>query len=153
MTIKSGLVALALAAAASAQAFEACPYAEASLGAFFPQGASRFGSSSAVSVRLGSTLADAWAAEAECGALPETGNASLAVRSLWRFSGYERLDPFLSCGWAAVLSRDTGPEFGFGAWYYLSNRWQLRGDARAVPFVGDGCRVAFFLSFGVGFAF
>lgn len=153
MTIKSASFLVALAFASAARAFGIAPYAEATAGALLPQGGSRLHGSATAGVRVGAGLGEAWAAEAEGGSAIADGTASLAARALWRFTGYERLDPFLSCGWAAVLGRATGPEFGVGAWYYLSDRWQLRGDARAMPAADDGCRVGFSLALSAGFAF
>jgi hypothetical protein len=73
----------------------------------------------------------------------------LLARSLVHFSifeefnllfGYERIDPYFSLGVATLFPRgQSGPEFGLGAYYYLSESWALRVDGSSVIGVEGDC--------------
>lgn len=89
----------------------------------------------------GAYLSELTALEAKVGMCENSlhvGADALMHWSAWplydRFFGYSAFDPFLTVGVDAYHGRtrqDVGPSLGVGAFYHLTERLDLRADAKA----------------------
>jgi hypothetical protein len=121
---------------------------------FLPQGGGDARRLGGASLRAGYYLTEFWAVEAEAAALENF--AGYAARLLWHWWGYERFDPFFTCGVKGVSGRgydDLGPQFGTGAFYHLTDRVSLRFDAESMVGMNGGAEVDYSLSLGLQFFF
>lgn len=156
------------------------PYVGAAGGALMPGHGNSLKRAAEVTVRGGYFFNEAWALEGELFCAPSSvchgGNTTVsggAVKGLWRLAGWEafdklfgceRFDPFLTGGAAArfagrhVFADDShrtaiGPVFGFGAFYHLTDRWDLRADVTAQLCCDTPCGMVYAASIGLQYSF
>ena len=106
------------------------------------------------SFRAGCYLTEFWAVEAEASILEN--HAGYGARVLWHWWGYERFDPFFTCGVKGITGSgydDLGPQFGAGAFYHLTERVSLRFDAESVVGMNGDTDADYSLSLGLQFFF
>ena len=147
-------------------------YAGASAGIMLPGSGNGLRRAGEVSLSAGRYLSDSLALEGAFSCAPAAASdaggmaavSGCGVRALWHVFGYERFDPFVTCGAAARFAsrhvfadapRRTaiGPAFGVGAFYHLTNRWSLRADATASLSVDSPCGLVYSVSAGLQFSF
>ena len=98
-------------------------------GVLLPQGGGDLRRLGGGGARVGYYFAEMAAVEIEGVAFENT--TGLAVRGLWHWWGYERLDPFFTYGVRGWIgdSGEVGPSAGLGAFWHLTEAWSLRADA------------------------
>ncbi len=90
------------------------------------------------------------------------GGAGVGV--LWHWFGYERLDPFFTCGVQSLFGdgrrfgdgrhrTSTGPCAGVGAFWHLTERWSLRLDFGAALGFDSPCSMTYSVGLGLQYAF
>lgn len=156
------------------------PYLGLAGGAFMPGHGNSLSRAAEVTVRGGYFLNGIWALEGELFCAPSAvchgGNTTVsggAMKGLWRLAGWEafdklfgceRFDPFLTGGVAArfagrhVFADDShrtaiGPVFGFGAFYHLTNSWDIRADVTAQMCCDSPFGMVYAASIGLQYSF
>ncbi len=113
-----------------------------------PQGGQKMARRGGAAARVGYYLTEMLAVEGEAAWLEN--RAGLAVRGLWHWWGYERLDPFFTFGVRGWLNHgQVGPSGGFGAFYHIDDFWSLRFDADATLGVESDVGMAYGFAVGI----
>ncbi len=113
-----------------------------------PQGGEKMSRRAGAAARVGYYLTEMLAIEGEAAWLED--RAGLAVRGLWHWWGYERLDPFFTFGVRGWLNHgQVGPSGGFGAFYHIDDFWSLRFDADATLGVESDVGMAYGFAVGI----
>jgi len=86
-----------------------------------------------------------------------------AARAVMHFSvfeeidllfGYGRFDPFFTLGLNSLFPNgQSGPEFGVGAYYYLSDDWALRIDGSSTVGIEGDCDAVYCVALSLQRAF
>ncbi len=130
-------------------------YVGSSVGAFMPDGAARPRNATQVAARAGWYSSDTLAWEASLGSnlRGKAGNvAAGSLGLLWHWWGFERFDPFFTCG-IGFARRSFGPGGGVGAFWHMTERASLRFGYGMVLDAADGCAPLHSIEAGIQFSF
>ena len=116
-----------------------------------PQGGGKMRRLGGAAARAGYYLTEMLAVEGEAAWAEDA--CGLAVRGLWHWWGYERLDPFFLFGAKGWINGDVGPDLGLGAFYHLTEALSLRADAEATLGLDTGAKMEYSLSLGLQYSF
>ena len=161
----AAVVVLGLVRVASAEEEAGFPrfYVGVSASGVIPQGGGGRSTLGGAALRGGYYVTESFAGEGEVAWLEDA--CALTAQGLWhlhgwdvydRLFGYSRFDPFLTGGvkgWMGRRDGQVGPKVGFGAFYYLSDAWAIRGDADAVLGLNGETCVDYSLAIGLQYSF
>ncbi|MBR4353865.1 MAG: hypothetical protein IKP97_01015 [Kiritimatiellae bacterium] len=117
-----------------------------------PQGGGDMARRGGGAIMAGWYASDFWAIEGEAGWMER--QASLAVKGLWHWWGYERFDPFFTFGARGWFPKgEAGPCAGTGFFYHLTDHWSLRADAEATLGLERDVEMVYMLGAGVQYEF
>lgn len=149
-------------------------------GVLLPGNGNSLSRAAQVSIRGGYYLTESFALEFEGACVPNassgSGHATLtgvSAQTLFHLTGWEafdklfgceRFDPFLTAGVQTFLSSrhvfaddshrtGTGPAIGFGALYWLSDMWAIRGDLKACLTLDSPCGMIYAAGLGLHCSF
>ena len=103
-------------------------------------------------MRVGFYMTEAWAAEGEVSAVDD--HMGFAAMALWHWWGYERLDPFFTCGARGWTHHgQIGPCGGLGAFYHMTESLSLRFGADAMLGLDTDISMVYSVTCGVQWSF